>query len=104
MTDIWVVVAVIGAGTMLIKAAGPLTLGDRPLPARVQSVVALLAPALLAALVATTTFGSGQELIADARVIGVAVAAVALLFHAPVLLVVLLAAGAAGVARLLGVG
>lgn len=103
MSGIWAVVAGIGAGTMLIKAAGPVMLGDRPLPPRVQSVVALLAPALLAALVATATFGTGQELRVDARVIGVSVAAVALLLRAPVLLVVVLAAAAAGVARLLGV-
>jgi len=103
MTGIWGVVAAIGVGTMIIKAAGPVVLGDRPLPPRVQSVVALLAPALLAALVATATFGTGQELRVDARVIGVGVAAVALVLRAPVLLVVVLAAAAAAVARLLGV-
>lgn len=101
---IWGVVAAIGAGTMLIKAAGPVILGDRPLPPRVQSVVALLAPALLAALVATATFGDGQQLVLDARVIGVGVAAVALFLRAPVLLVVVLAAAAAAVARLFGIG
>ena len=101
---IWGVVAAIGAGTMLIKAAGPVVLGDRPLPPRVQSVVALLAPALLAALVTTATFADGQALRVDARVIGVGVAVVALLLRAPVLLVVILAAAAAAVARLVSIG
>lgn len=71
MTEIWVVVAIIGVGTMAIKAAGPVLLGGRPLPSRLTGVVALLAPALLAALVATTALGDGQQIVADARVIGV---------------------------------
>jgi uncharacterized membrane protein len=100
---IWGVVAAIGAGTMLIKAAGPVVLGDRPLPPRVQSVVALLAPALLAALVATATFADGQQLVVDARIIGVGVAALALLLRAPILLVVILAAASAALARLVGI-
>jgi len=104
MSDAWVVVAAVGAGTIVIKAAGPVLLGGRPLPERVQSVVALLAPALLAALVATTTFGTGQQLVLDARIIGVGAAAVALLLRAPVLLVVLVAAAAAALARLAAIG
>jgi hypothetical protein len=102
MTGIWGVVAAIGIGTMAIKAAGPVLLGGRPLPRRVQAVVAMLAPALLAALVATATFGSGQQLVADARVIGVAVAVGALLLRAPILVVVVLAAAGAAIARLTG--
>jgi uncharacterized membrane protein len=103
MTEAWAIVAAVAIGTMVIKAAGPVVLGGRPLPPRVQAVVALLAPALLAALVATTTFGSGQELVADARVIGVGVAAVTIALRAPTLLVVIAAAAAAALARLLGV-
>jgi branched-subunit amino acid transport protein len=103
MTGIWGVVVAIGIGTMIIKAAGPVLLGGRPLPARVQSVVALLAPALLAALVTTATFGQGQGLAVDARVIGVGAAVVALLLRAPVLIVVIVAAAAAAIARLSGV-
>ena len=39
--------------TFVIKAAGPVALGGRELPTWFTSVVVLLAPALLAALVAT---------------------------------------------------
>lgn len=104
MSETWVIVLAVGAGTMAIKAAGPVLLGGRALPAPVQSVVALLAPALLAALVATTTFASGQSLVVDARVAGVGVAVVALLLRAPVLVVVLLAAAAAAIVRIAGTG
>ncbi len=104
MTEIWVVVAIIGVGTMAIKAAGPVLLGGRPLPSRLTGVVALLAPALLAALVATTALGAGQEIVADARLIGLGAAIVALILRAPVLVVVLAAAIAAAIARLIGIG
>src|SRR5213076_2763170 len=60
---------------------------------RFTGVVGLLGPALLAALVAIGTFADGQRLVIDARVLGVGAAAVALRFHAPVLLVVIIAAG-----------
>lgn len=103
MSDTWLVVAAVGAGTIAIKAAGPVLLGGRTLPGRVRSIVALLAPALLAALVTTTTFGTGQQLVADARIIGVGVAAVALALRAPILVVVLVAAAAAALARLAGI-
>jgi len=103
MTSIWFVVAAIGIGTMVIKSAGPVLLGGRPLPPRVQSVVALLAPALLAALVTTATFGEGQGLAVDARIIGVGVAVVALLLRAPVLIVVIVAAAGAALARVSGI-
>jgi len=100
MSDAWLVVAAVGIGTILVKAAGPVLLGGRPLPARVQRVVALLAPALLAALVATAGLSSGQQIVVDARVIGLAAAGIALLLRAPVLLVVVVAAASSALARL----
>ena len=104
MSESWVIVLAVGAGTMAIKAAGPVLLGSTPLPAPVQRVVALLAPALLAALVATAALGSGQQLVMDARLLGLAAAATALALRAPVLLVVVIAAITAAVARLVGIG
>jgi branched chain amino acid efflux pump len=103
VTDAWLVVLGVGIGTIAIKASGPVLLGGRPLPERVQGVVALLAPALLAALVATNTFGSGQSLVVDARLIGVGVAALAIVLRAPILVVVIVAAASAAVARLAGI-
>ena len=103
MSDAWVIVLAVGVGTVAIKAAGPVLLGGRPLPHPVPRVVALLAPALLAALVATAALGSGQQLVLDARIIGLGAAAVAILLRAPVLAVVFAAAVAASIARLVGV-
>jgi branched chain amino acid efflux pump len=100
VTPVWVVVIVTGVATLALKAAGPLLLGGRPLPARVTDVVSLLGPALLAALVAIGTFADGQKLVLDARVLGVGAAAVAIRLKAPVLLVVVLAASVTAITRI----
>lgn len=103
MSPAWTIVLAVGAGTILIKAVGPVLLGGRPLPESAQRVVVLLAPALLAALVATTAFGGDQELVLDARVIGLVAGAIALVLRAPILAVVVVAAAAAALARVAGI-
>ena len=67
-----------------------------------SSVVALLTPALLAALVITGTFGEGGHLALDERALGVGVAGVALALRAPILLAVVLAALVTALIRLTG--
>jgi branched-subunit amino acid transport protein len=101
MSSTWVLVAGVGAATIAIKALGPVLLGGRPLPERVASVVRLLAPAVLAALVMTHTFADGRSLVLDARVLGVAAAGVALRLRAPVLLVIVAAAATTAIVRAL---
>ena len=101
MSTIWIVVIASGLGTLALKAAGPVLLGGKPLPDRFLGVVSLLGPALLAALVAIGTFADGQRLVLDGRVLGVGAAAVAIRFHAPVLLVVIIAAAVTATARVL---
>ena len=103
MTKVWVTVGALALATALIKAAGPVVFGGRDLPPLAARVIPLLAPALLAALVVTETFGhraAGLEL--DARAVGVGVAAVALALRAPLLAVMGGAALATALARMLG--
>jgi hypothetical protein len=87
----WPLVLTASVGCYLLKLAGhavpPSVLG-RP---RVRRIAALLPVALLAALVAVQTFGSGQALVVDARLTGVAAAAIALVLRAPFLVVVVVA-------------
>ena len=66
--------------TALFRAAGPVLLGGRELPGRVQDVIALLAPALLAALVVVQTLAApeGGSLAVDERVLGVGAAGLVL--------------------------
>jgi branched-subunit amino acid transport protein len=96
----WLVVLVVGAATVLLKAAGPVFVGARALPPRALALVEVLAPAMLAALVVTQTVGGDQELVLDERVAGLAVAAAAILLRAPLLAVMTLAAASAAVLRL----
>ena len=93
MNATWTIVLVVGLGTIVIKALGPLLLGGRPLPPRLGRLIVLLAPALLAALVAINTLGGDRELVIDARLPGVLAAAVAIALKAPVLVVIIVAAG-----------
>lgn len=101
MSAPWIVVLVAGVGTIALKGVGPLLLGGRDLPLRLQGVVALLAPALLAALIVVQAFADGRALVIDARAAGLLAAAVAIVLRAPVLVVVAVAALAAALVRLL---
>jgi len=92
MSAVWVTIGGLAAATAAIKAAGPLVLGGRALPARLLLVISLLAPALLAALVATQTFADEQSLVIDPRAAGVAAAAVAIALRAPLVVTIVLAA------------
>jgi branched-subunit amino acid transport protein len=102
MSATWTVVVLVGIVTIAIKALGPVLMGGKPLPTRLDRVVSLLAPSLLAALVAINTFGNGESLTIDARILGVAAAGVAVWRRAPVLLVVVIAAAVTATARALG--
>ena len=92
MTTPWETIAAVALASATIKAAGPVLVGGRELPPRAVAIIALLAPALLAALVITETFGEDGHLVLDERAVGVAVAAIALALRAPVLVAVSLAA------------
>jgi branched-subunit amino acid transport protein len=109
MRQAWLVVVLVGIATIVIKSIGPILLGGRELPPRIASLIGLLAPALLAALVAINTLGAvsaktigtARSLVLDERVLGVAAAAIAVWRKAPVLLVVVIAATVTAVARAL---
>jgi hypothetical protein len=103
VTEVWLTIGALCAGTVAIKSAGPLALGGRQPSERTFAVVSLFAPALLAALVVYETLSDGHDAITiDARVIGVGTAGLALLARAPVALVVLGAAASTALARALG--
>jgi branched-subunit amino acid transport protein len=92
MSVVWTTIVALALVTAAIKAAGPLTLGGRPLPAPVVLVISLLAPALLAALVVTQTFADNGDLVLDARAAGLAAAGGTVLARAPLLVTIVVAA------------
>jgi hypothetical protein len=103
MSSVWITIAVLFAGTVVIKSIGPVAVGGRPPSERVSSVIRLIAPSLLAALIvyeALSADGHGPQF--DARLVGVGVAAVGLVARLPLLVIVALAALATALVRALG--
>ena len=94
-TALWATVIIASVGCYLLKLAGlsvPAAWVEQPWVAR---VVDFVPAALLAALVAVQALASGKDLVLDGRLVGLAVAALALALRAP-FIVVLVLAGAAG--------
>jgi branched-subunit amino acid transport protein len=72
----WITVFALTATTIATKAIGPIALGERHLPAAFTRVIELLAPAILAALIAVGTLAdSDGDLVLDARAAGLVAAA-----------------------------
>ena len=96
----WIAIVVAALGCWLFKVGGlsiPATVLERPVVSRVADLLPL---ALLSALVAVQVFSAGNELVLDARLVGLAFAVVALLLRAPFLVVVFGAAATAALTRL----
>ena len=92
MSSAWELVIGCAVVTFAIKAAGPIALGGRELPARFGSVVTLMAPAVLAALVATHSLAVGKHLEFGAQSVGVLASAAVFLRTRSIPLCVLAAA------------
>jgi len=100
LAEEWALVAWLLVTTAVIRASGPVALGGRELPARATGMIALLAPALLAALVVTETFrGEGSELTLDERALGVAGAGVVLALRGSILVALAVAMAVTAGAR-----
>lgn len=98
----WTAVLAASLLCFALKAVGyliPPRWFEAPAPSR---VVDLLTVALLAALVAVQTLGVGQQIVVDARVPALLVAAGLLIVRAPFLVVVIAAAAVAALLRLWG--
>ncbi len=99
MSTAWVVILGLFVGVYAFKAAGPVLLGNRPLPWVLQRAANLLPAALLGAIVAVSTFADGKTLVLDARIAGMAAAAIALWRRQGFIVVVIAAAAATAAVR-----
>jgi hypothetical protein len=98
---IWQTVILASIAVVVLKLAGylvPQSLIEKPVPFRIAN---LLTVALLAALIATQTFGNGQSVAVDARVPALIVAAALFALRVPFILVIVAAAATAALLRLL---
>lgn len=99
---LWTAVLAAALLCFALKAVGyliPPRWFEAPAPSR---IVDLLTVALLGALVAVQTLGAGQQIVLDARVPALVVAAGLLVVRAPFLVVVVAAALVAALLRLWG--
>ena len=98
-TTAWLLVALSAGATAAIKAAGPLALGGRELPAWCTAIIAAMPAALLSALVVTSALADGTDWHVGPDTAGVAVAGIALWRGVSVVAGVLIAAGVTAVLR-----
>lgn len=99
--SLWSIVIIASLGCLALKLSGylvPPSFMEKPRPSRVAN---LLTVALLSALVATQTFGSGTDIVVDARVPALLVAAALFALRVPFVLVIVAAAATAALLRLL---
>jgi branched-subunit amino acid transport protein len=88
---IWLMILGLAVTTALVKAAGPVVFGGRKPHPAFLGVVAMMAPALLAALVVTSALADGRELGVGAHTAGVLAGGVLLWRGRSVVLAVLVA-------------
>jgi branched-subunit amino acid transport protein len=102
VSDVWIVVLLVGAATIVLKSVGPVFLAGRGLPRTLGNVLLMLAPALLGALVVTQAVGGDRAIVLDERLLGIGAAVVAILLRLPLLAVVVVVAAVTAGARALG--
>jgi branched-subunit amino acid transport protein len=101
-STVWLTIAGCTVVTAVIKGFVPVVMGRRELPSRVDGVIMLMAPALLAALVVSSALADGEHLHVGADTAGVATGgALLVLTRAGVLTAVLVAATVTAALRFL---
>jgi branched-subunit amino acid transport protein len=95
----WAAVLALAAAAYALKALGPVAIGRREIPARFSAPLDLLPIPMLTAIALTGTVASGQHLQVDARLPGLAVAAILVWRRAPFLAVIVAAAATTALIR-----
>jgi branched-subunit amino acid transport protein len=88
----WTLIILLTLGAYAFKVTGLVFLGGRSLPPIFERCLALIPAAVVTALVMKDTFTNGQELVLDARALGIAVAGIAAWRKAPLIVVIVLGA------------
>lgn len=99
MNSLWTAILLVALVSFVLKAAGPALLGNRPLPPRAATMIALFAPALLAGLIVTDFAGPNWSEADWTLAAGLAAATIAYLRRAPVLASVAIALAVTAILR-----
>ena len=95
----WTLIILLTLGAYAFKVTGLVFLGGRSLPPIFERCLALIPAAVVTALVMKDTFTQGQELVLDARALGIAVAVIAAWRKAPLIAVIVLGAAVTALVR-----
>ena len=95
----WTLIILLTLGAYAFKVTGLVILGGRSLPPIFERCLALIPAAVVTALVMKDTFTHGQELVLDARALGIAVAGIAAWRKAPLIVVIVLGAAVTALMR-----
>lgn len=95
----WTLIILLTIGAYTFKVTGLVILGGRTLPPIFERCLALIPAAVVTALVMKDTFTQGQELVLDARALGIAVAGIAAWRKAPLIVVIVLGAAVTALVR-----
>lgn len=95
----WTLIILLTLGAYAFKVTGLVILGGRTLPPIFERCLALIPAAVVTALVMKDTFTQGQELVLDARALGIAVAVIAAWRKAPLIVVIVLGAAVTALVR-----
>ena len=95
----WTFVFALAATAYGFKVLGLVLVGDRQLPPILDRCLALIPAALISAIVVKDTLSIGQHLQLDARVAGVAAAAVAAWRKAPLIAIIVIGAAVTAALR-----
>ena len=95
----WTLIILLTIGAYAFKVTGLVILGGRTLPPIFERCLALIPAAVVTALVMKDTFTQGQELVLDARALGIAVAVIAAWRKAQLIVVIVLGAAVTALVR-----
>jgi len=95
----WTLIILLTLGAYGFKVTGLVFLGGRSLPPMFERCLALIPAAVVTALVMKDTFTTGQDLVLDARALGIAVASIAAWRKAPLIVVIVLGAAVTALVR-----
>lgn len=95
----WTLIILLTLGAYAFKVTGLVILGGRSLPPIFERCLALIPAAVVTALVMKDTFTNGQDLVLDARALGIAVAGIAAWRKAPLIVVIVLGAAVTALVR-----
>lgn len=95
----WTLIILLAVGAYAFKVTGLIILGGRSLPPVFERCLGLIPAAIITALVMKDTFTVGQDLILDARALGIAVAVIAAWKRAPLIVVIVLGAAVTALVR-----